>query len=157
MFGDFTVTEGGPPTAIATAATVPPPRRHHRRRRLRHRHRQPGCTVEGFDDITNLPGWFMQNNSHPLGTNDWFQGNPAAFVAHSGATNSYIGANFNNTGGAGTISNWLLTPVVTMENGTKMTFWTRTCDRVDLARPAPGTREHGGCEHERGLNGRERR
>ena len=40
----------------------------------------PSCTPainEGFDDITNLVpnGWFMQNNSMPLGVTNWFQGN----------------------------------------------------------------------------------
>jgi subtilisin family serine protease len=84
--------------------------------------------AEGFDDITLLPGagWFLQNNSEPLGTIDWFQGNPASFEAHEGAPESYIAANFNNTtGGTGTISNWLLTPEITLNNGTELRFWTR--------------------------------
>ncbi|HYP51417.1 MAG TPA: choice-of-anchor J domain-containing protein, partial [Pyrinomonadaceae bacterium] len=51
--------------------------------------------TEGFDNITTLPGsgWFTQNNSVPVGTTGWFQGNPAVFPAQAGATNSYIGAN----------------------------------------------------------------
>jgi subtilisin family serine protease len=82
---------------------------------------------EGFDDITLLPGlgWALINNSEPLGPTGWFQGNPDVFPAHSGAPDSYIGANFNNTSGAGTISNWLLTPEITMNNGDEFTFWTR--------------------------------
>src|SRR5580765_619231 len=84
------------------------------------------CTIsEGFDDITNLPDWAMINHSEPLGLTDWFQGNDVVFPAHSGASTSYIGANFNNTSD-GTISNWLLTPVVTIQNGSDITFWTRT-------------------------------
>ena len=84
------------------------------------------CTIsEGFDDITNLPDWAMINHSEPLGVTDWFQGNDAVFPSHSGAPTSYIGANFNNTSD-GTISNWLLTPVVTIQNGSEITFWTRT-------------------------------
>ena len=82
--------------------------------------------AEGFDDITNLPNWFMRNNSEPLGVTDWFQGNPDVFESQSGAPESYIGANFNNTTDVGTISNWLLTPTVPLENGTQMIFWTRT-------------------------------
>ena len=40
----------------------------------------PSCTPainEGFDDITTLVpnGWFMQNNSMPIGMTNWFQGN----------------------------------------------------------------------------------
>ncbi len=83
---------------------------------------------EGFDDITLLPGagWFLQNLSDPLGTSNWFQGNPTVFAAHEGEPNSYIGANFNNTaGGTGIISNWLMTPEVQLFNGTELRFWTR--------------------------------
>jgi len=88
---------------------------------------------EGFDDITLLEpaGWFMQNNSEPLGVTDWFQGNSDVFPAHSGDLTSYIGANFNNCGdGAGldTISNWLLTPEVTLNDGDIISFWTRTVE-----------------------------
>ncbi|OAB62941.1 hypothetical protein AY599_13385 [Leptolyngbya valderiana BDU 20041] len=83
---------------------------------------------EAFDDITTLPGagWSLQNLSEPLGTSDWFQGNDTVFPAHEGASNAYIGANFNNTtGGTGVISNWLMTPEIELFNGTQMSFWTR--------------------------------
>ncbi len=86
----------------------------------------PESFSEGFDDITNLPGWFTQNNSSPIGTTSWFQGNSAVFPSHSGAPTSYIGANFNNTAGTGTISNWLLTPEVSLANGDTFSFWTRS-------------------------------
>jgi subtilisin-like proprotein convertase family protein len=89
----------------------------------------PVSTVtENFDDITLLPGagWGQLNRSTTIGSTGWFQGNPATFPAHSGATNSYIGANFNNTTGVNTISNWLLTPEVELRNGTTLRFWTRT-------------------------------
>ena len=82
---------------------------------------------EGFDDITNLSGWTFQNNSAPLGTTNWFQGNATVFTSQAGATNSYIGANFNNTTGAtGTISNWMLTPELSLSNGNQFSFFTRT-------------------------------
>lgn len=80
---------------------------------------------EGFDDITNLPGWATQNNPDSAGLTEWFQGNDAVFVAHSGAITSYIGANFNNTGGT-EISNWLMTPEVDFTGGSSISFWTRT-------------------------------
>lgn len=86
---------------------------------------------EGFEDIATLPGsgWSLQNQSDPLGTSDWFQGNDAVFPAHEGPATSYIGANFNNTTGAtGTISNWLLTPEVELNEGATISFWTRTGD-----------------------------
>lgn len=87
-----------------------------------------GSFSEGFDDITTLPGngWATQNNSDPLGLTDWFQGNDGVFPAQAGAPTSYIGANFNNTSGVGTISNWLMTPAVTLEAGDTIKFWTRT-------------------------------
>ena len=95
---------------------------------------------EGFDDILLLPplGWALINNSNPVGTTGWFQGSPGVFAAHSGDPDSYIGANFNNTAGVGTISNWLLTPEISMSDGDVITFWTRTAtgstwaDRLQL-------------------------
>ena len=87
---------------------------------------------EGFNDITTLAGagWVQTNNSVPVGSTSWFQGNPVAlggpFDAFNGATNAYIGANFNNTTGANTISNWLLTPNSTIKNGDVISFYTRT-------------------------------
>ncbi len=94
--------------------------------------------TEGFDDISLLGagGWVMQNNSSPLGITNWFQGTNIAasgpFDAHIGAANAYIGANFNNTtGGAGTISNWLLTPTVTISNGDTFAFYTRKASGQD--------------------------
>ena len=84
--------------------------------------------TEGFADITTLPGagWATINNSSPVGTINWFQGNDAVFPAQAGAVTSYIGANFNNTTGANTISNWLLTPQIALNNGDQFTFYTRT-------------------------------
>jgi hypothetical protein len=81
---------------------------------------------EGFDTIT-LPGWQKLNLSSPVGTTGWFQGNPAVLVAQSGAaTNSYIGANFNNTTGTNTISDWLVMPQqTTLSSNDTLSFWTR--------------------------------
>jgi len=80
---------------------------------------------EGFDAV--LPaGWTAKNNSVPLGTSGWFQGNATVFASQSGAANSYIGANFNNTAGAGEISNWLITPTLSFNNGDTLSFWSRS-------------------------------
>lgn len=86
-----------------------------------------GGVTEGFDDITTLAGdgWAQINNSSPLGTTDWFQGNPAVFLSHAGADDSYIAANFNNTAGSD-ISNWLITPVVDLGALDSFSFFTRT-------------------------------
>ena len=82
---------------------------------------------EGFENIGILSdrGWVQRNNSSPTGATGWFQGTDR-FAAHEGPEDSYIAANFNNAGGAGTISNWLMTPEMTLLNGTRIRFWTRT-------------------------------
>lgn len=83
---------------------------------------------EGFDDITTLSGsgWTMTNQSTPVGSKDWFQGNPTVFSSQAGSPTSYIAANFNSTAGAGTISNWLITPNLNLENGDVIKFWTNS-------------------------------
>ncbi|MGH8100074.1 MAG: choice-of-anchor J domain-containing protein [Chthoniobacterales bacterium] len=108
------------------------------------------CTLtEGFDDISNLVGmgWFMQNNSMPIGGTGWFQGNPTMFTSQMGAPNSYIAADFNNGSGDATISNWLMTPTLLLQNGGVMSFWTRTAtpgaqlfpDRLQVRMSTNGT------------------
>lgn len=86
---------------------------------------QVNTLTEGFE-VVPPPGWVLDNNSTPNGTTGWFQGNPAVFPAQAGPTNSYIGANFNNTTGTNTISNFLITPVLNIRNGAQFTFFTRT-------------------------------
>ena len=67
--------------------------------------------TENFDDVTLLAGngWVMTNASVPVGSTNWFQGTNVGaggpFDSFNGAANSYIGANYNNTGSTGTISN----------------------------------------------------
>ena len=87
---------------------------------------------EGFDNITTLPGsgWFLINHSEPIGVTNWYQGELAVFPAQSGPSNSYIAANFNNGSGLATISNWLLTPAVTLVNGATLNFWTRSIGSI---------------------------
>jgi hypothetical protein len=86
---------------------------------------------EGFDDITLLAGngWSLQNLSTPVGSTNWFQGTNVAaggpFDALDGAANAYIGGNYNNTGNTGTISNWLMTPVLDFGASATVTFYTR--------------------------------
>lgn len=83
---------------------------------------------EGFNNIAALSGegWFFVNNSDPLGSTSWFQGNANTFASHDGAPNAYIAANFNSTNGTGTISNWLFSPVISLKNGDILSFWTKT-------------------------------
>jgi hypothetical protein len=95
--------------------------------------------TEGFDDITTLAaaGWTFVNNSSPLGTTGYFQGNAGVFGAQSGADNSYIAANFNNAEFGGTISSWLISPTMNLFDGETLSFFTRTdlgaiADRLEI-------------------------
>jgi len=91
--------------------------------------------TENFDNVATLPGfgWFIQNNSAPVGVNAWFQGTPTTatptpgpFNAWNGAANAYIAANFaSTTGSTGVISNWLGMPTRTLRNGDVFQFYTR--------------------------------
>jgi PEP-CTERM motif len=83
---------------------------------------------ENFDNVANLvpAGWAIVNNSSPVGTTDWFQGNPAVFTAQSGAPNAYVAANFEAAGFGGNISDWLISPELTFQNGDTIGFWART-------------------------------
>lgn len=83
---------------------------------------------EHFDDIETVTGWWGTNLSNPVGTSDWFQGNPAVFGAYDGADNAYVAANFEAAAYGGNISLWAMTPELTIENGDWLTFWTRTED-----------------------------
>lgn len=87
--------------------------------------------TEGFDNIATLPGWQTQNNSAPVGSTGWFQGNAGVFSAFSGAPDSYIAANFNNAGFGGNIDNWLLAPIVTLNNGDVFSFYTQGAGTID--------------------------
>jgi len=86
--------------------------------------------TEHFDNIATLPGagWVQINNSSPLGLTNWFQGNSGVFAAYDGASDAYIAANFNNTGNSGTISNWMMTPELTLGPDVGLGFFTRTVD-----------------------------
>jgi Cleaved Adhesin Domain len=115
----------------------------------------PNATItEAFDVVGGTPpcptGWTCTNASTPVGTSNWFQGNATVFAAQAGATTAYIGANFNNVTGAGTISNWLITPVVQFGTGSQLRFWSRVNagssvypDRLEIRASTGGTNTGG--------------
>jgi len=82
------------------------------------------------EDFAVVPpaGWTINNQSANASTalTSWFQGNSAVFSAQSGAPTSYAGANFNNTTGTNTISDWLISPQFNLSAGDVVHFWTRT-------------------------------
>lgn len=83
---------------------------------------------EDFADVLGLLAgdWDSVNTSDdPAGaaSPEWFQGNPAVFLAQSGADDAYAANNFNATGGS-QISSWLLVPDVGFMQ--EANFFTRT-------------------------------
>ncbi|MCH8477476.1 MAG: DUF1566 domain-containing protein [Wenzhouxiangella sp.] len=84
--------------------------------------------TENFDDLNAAGdrGWMVAQRSDPEGPDGWFIGIPAAFPAHQGAADSYIAAGFGSTSDGGTISLWLLTPLVEFRAGSSLSFYTRT-------------------------------
>ena len=81
---------------------------------------------ESFDDVDTLPGWSIINVSTTIGTTDWFQGTVTTFPSFAGQPFAYVAASFNATTGTNTINNWLITPVITLNNDDEITFYTRT-------------------------------
>jgi hypothetical protein len=80
---------------------------------------------EGFDNVSGLSGWAQVNNSVPPGIN-WFQGNSALFPAQSGAADSYAAINFlSAANGSGTVDNWLITPELSLNGESVLSFYTR--------------------------------
>lgn len=79
---------------------------------------------EGFDNVGALAGagWVQVNRSTNPGT-PYFQGNPGVFTAAAGAADSYVAANYQS--GVGTISNWLITPVLTFDSRILIDFMVR--------------------------------
>ena len=109
-------------------------------------------------------GWVRTNQSSPSTTTLWtvasytpvtvnlaatpaVQGNPfndreyatgevsPVPNGQAGGANSFALVNFTSTTGAGNISNWLISPVVTVENGDVVSFWSRkgTSGTIDYA------------------------
>ncbi len=102
--------------------------------------------TEGFDGGVVPAGWSIQNRSATIGTNTncWnIFDNITPWASQAGA--GQIGANFNCTAGAGTISGWLISPVINFNNGDTISFWTRKsapdsfADRLEVRLSTAGT------------------
>ncbi len=77
--------------------------------------------TQEFDNMGTATGagWTFSNKSEPLGTSSWaIVTSPAAF---SGT--GFLTSDYNATAGAGIISNWAISPLVTMQNGDKIEFY----------------------------------
>lgn len=79
---------------------------------------------EGFGSVAGLSDWARINRSTPPGSG-WFQGNTGIFSAQSGAAGSYAAANFlSAANGAGLVDNWLITPTLSLNGLTTLSFFT---------------------------------
>lgn len=89
--------------------------------------------TEEFDTVSSAfqRGWVAINNSLAKGSDTWSQGggNPALFNAYSpwGSISGFIGTTYLSTSEeAGIISNWLVSPKIWLQNGDKISFYTRS-------------------------------
>ncbi|RYZ31053.1 MAG: hypothetical protein EOO10_00555 [Chitinophagaceae bacterium] len=88
--------------------------------------------VEEFDTLANAvaKGWVITNVSDPKGTGVWRQGGGTTAwfppFSNKGSFAGFIGTDYTSTSAAsGIISNWLISPLITMQNGDKISFYTR--------------------------------
>ncbi|MBC7942171.1 MAG: PEP-CTERM sorting domain-containing protein [Chitinophagaceae bacterium] len=82
---------------------------------------------EGFESVAALAaaGWVFTNTSVAPGE-AWFQGNAGIFPAASGSPGSYAAASFlGTTAPTGAISNWLITPTLTLDSTSTVSFSVR--------------------------------
>jgi len=87
---------------------------------------------EEFDTVSSAlaRGWQLANTSVPLGGGVWQQGGgiPPWFAPYSssGTYAGFIGADYTSTSAdQGIISNWLISPALTLQNGDKIVFYTK--------------------------------
>jgi hypothetical protein len=74
----------------------------------------------------NTNGWITFNMSNPPGSVDWAQGTGSDIGegAYNGGTTTYIASSYLATTMGGTISDWLISPVITFNNGDTVSFYT---------------------------------
>ena len=80
-----------------------------------------------FNPVAN--GWSVQNLSAVANpTFSWFQGNASSFPSYNGGPDDWYGCNFfaTNAGVPVTLSAWLITPTLTIVDGSVLEFTTRT-------------------------------
>ncbi|MGZ5190554.1 MAG: choice-of-anchor J domain-containing protein [Flavisolibacter sp.] len=89
--------------------------------------------VEEFDTMQNAfnRGWRWINRSTPIGVTNWGPGpGTATMLAYSskGTNTGLAYSDYLSTAGTnnGTISNWLISPQIMMQNGDKIVFYTKS-------------------------------
>jgi hypothetical protein len=89
--------------------------------------------VEEFDTMQSAynRGWRWYNRSTPIGTTNWSAGpglDIMSAYSSKGTNSGFAFSDYQATDGTndGIISNWLVSPTVTMQNGDKIVFYTKT-------------------------------
>lgn len=82
--------------------------------------------VENFDTVPGV-GWTRTNQSTPAGPSNWGQGVITQFDAgaFSGEPTAFAMVNSASAIGNGTISNWLMSPVISLQNDDIIRFFSR--------------------------------
>jgi hypothetical protein len=86
--------------------------------------------IESFDTAISAErrGWTFLNKSVTKGTTNWSNPSTPPFDAFSSENgpSGYLWADYNSTSSpAGIISNWAVSPIITLQNGDKISFYTR--------------------------------
>jgi hypothetical protein len=86
--------------------------------------------TESFDTASASVnrGWVFQNNSIDRGSTNWNNPSTPPFDAYTSENGpaGYLWADYNSTSSAaGVISNWAVSPILTIQNGDKISFYTR--------------------------------
>lgn len=82
---------------------------------------------ESFDAAALPVGWSENNLSSPIGTGPfsvWWQGTVGGVLLPPPFGSDFRGCAFLSGSGLSTLSNWLISPVVTTQVGDVLTFWT---------------------------------
>ena len=82
--------------------------------------------IENFDTVPGI-GWTRTNQSTPVGPSNWGQGVVTQFDAgaFNGEPTAFAMVNSASAIGNGTISNWLMSPMITLQNGDIIRFFSR--------------------------------
>lgn len=88
--------------------------------------------VQEFDTVAAAKnqGWLFINRSSPVGSTTWAQGPNGSAYSSKATSNGCVVSDFNSASNVtpyvGTISNWLISPSVILQNDDKIIFYTRT-------------------------------
>ena len=90
--------------------------------------------VEQFDDLSvaKSNGWVAKNKSDPSGSGMWMQDNTGSAYSSNATSDGCVTVDFHSATNynpyEGVISNWLISPAITMQNSDRIVFYAKTDD-----------------------------